>query len=221
MLLFRLRRHGWGRPLFFGLGYFLVMLLPVLGFLNIYFMRYSLVADHWQYASLIGLIALAVAGAASRGAMRKRPAMIFCGAAVVAALGAAAWQQCRVYRNDETLWRDTLSKNPGAWVAWYNLGWTYRQAGLDGKAIQFFDQAIALKPDFAEAYTNRAVALAHLGRYAEALDDCNRAIQWKPRRCPRLHQPRRRARPPGPVRRSARRLQQGHRIVTRATSSPT
>jgi len=180
MLLFWLRRHSWGRPFFFGLGYFLVMLLPVLGFLNIYSMRYSLVADRWQYPALIGLIALAAAGAASWGAMRKRPAMLFCGAAAVALLGALTWDQCHAYRDDETLWLDTLGKNPGAWVAWYNLGWTYRDAGLYEKAIPLFDKAISLKPDFADAYLNRGGALAALGRCAEAIEDYNSAIHWKP-----------------------------------------
>jgi hypothetical protein len=56
-------RTGAGRPVLFALAYTVLMLLPVLGFFDIYFMRYSLVADHYQYGSMIGVVALATAAA--------------------------------------------------------------------------------------------------------------------------------------------------------------
>ena len=64
--LFRWRKSS-GRHVLFALGYFVLMLFPVLGFVNVYFHRYSLVADHWQYFSLPAIIALVVGGACAAG----------------------------------------------------------------------------------------------------------------------------------------------------------
>ena len=47
-------------------------------------------------------------------------------------------------------------------------------------AIIDYDEAIQLKPDFAEAYTNRGVAKHRLGRYVAAIADCDKAIQLRP-----------------------------------------
>ncbi len=65
-------------------------------------------------------------------------------------------------------------------VFYYNLGNTLRDAGRFDLALAEFDQAVALKPDYAEAYNGRAIALANLGRMDEALAAVGRAIAVKP-----------------------------------------
>ena len=106
--------RGGGGAFMFGLGYFLLLLLPVLGFINIYFMRYSLVADHWQYFWIMGVIVLALAGLDRlfdrlwRQNAIVRP--IF-SAALLIGLGVLTWRQCGIYHDMETLWKDTLKKN--------------------------------------------------------------------------------------------------------------
>ncbi|MCK4733511.1 MAG: tetratricopeptide repeat protein, partial [Methanophagales archaeon] len=47
-------------------------------------------------------------------------------------------------------------------------------------ALKAYDKAIELKPDFAEAWNNRGVALGKLGRYDEALKAHDKAIELKP-----------------------------------------
>src|SRR5262249_46908052 len=55
------RQMPWARALLFAWVAFCVALAPVLGFVDVGFMRYSLVADHYQYLSLVPVMALASA----------------------------------------------------------------------------------------------------------------------------------------------------------------
>ena len=208
LLLFVRFRRSWGRPLLFALGYFLVALLPVLGFLNIYFMRYSLVADQWQYTALIGVVSLAAGSLAWRMDRRDSPARRRLGAgvwrtvstavacALVLACGALTFRQTLIYQDEETLWRDTLAKNPKAWIAHGNLAFLLAAKamapGEDSpsrrdeaqrycqEALRELDQAIALNPGYAEAYSYRGNLFSAANRYADALRDYDRAITLKP-----------------------------------------
>jgi hypothetical protein len=49
------RQRG-ARPVLSAWGFFVVALVPVLGFTDVYFMTYSLVADQYQHLALIGVI---------------------------------------------------------------------------------------------------------------------------------------------------------------------
>ena len=176
------RRH-WGRPALLGLGYFGVMLLPVIGFLDIYFMRYSLVADHWQYFSILGpivLVAAALAGAWERLG-RTNPCLgVALGGVVLLVLGVLTWKQSQIYADQERLWQDTLAKNPACWLAHDNLGATLVNKGQIDEAIRQFKEAIRLKPDYAEAHNNLGAVLDKKGQIDEAIRQYEEAIRLRP-----------------------------------------
>jgi len=162
--------RGWGRVPFYSLAYFVVMLLPVLGFLNIYFMRYSLVADHWQYFAIIGPIALVAA-------MIRQPVVA---AALLLALGALTWKQCGMYSNVETLWQQTIRLNPECLIAQGNLGTTLLEEGRAAEAISHYQKALEIDPTNAEAHVNLGNALRKKGSVDEAIAQYQMALQINP-----------------------------------------
>ena len=64
-------------------------------------------------------------------------------------------------------------------VAHYNLGMASRREGRLDEALASFDAAIALDPDYAEAYNARGGVLHTLKRFDEALASFDRAIAVK------------------------------------------
>jgi protein O-mannosyl-transferase len=181
--LFWSKRRSWGRPLLFGLGYFVVMLFPVLGFFDQGFYRFSLVADHWQYYSIVGVIALAVAAAKwmdPRLDERGRFLGTVAGIAVLVALGAGTWRRDRVYASDETLWQDNAIKYPSAWIAQNNVGAALLQRGQLDDAIDHFQQALRVKPNNIGIHFNLGLAFERTGRTEEAIKHYERVLQIDP-----------------------------------------
>lgn len=177
------RSAPWARHVLFGLGCFVANLAPVLGFVAMAYMRYTWVADHFAYLSLVSVVALAAAGADAffrRLAAAQRPYALAAGAGLVLALAFASHGYARIFRSEESLWSYTLRRNPQAWAAHYNLGTALARAGRWEEAIQHFDQALGLKPDSADAQNNLGVALLHLNREQEALGHVQQALIIKP-----------------------------------------
>ena len=162
---------------------FVVTLGPALGFVNVFPMRYSFVADHFQYLASIAPLALA-AGAGTIAARRGGPALQRAGIVVaVLAIGACAVltaRQTRVYADLRTLWTDTLAKNPGAWMAHNNLGLLLFGEGRTDEAMAHYRAAIEAKPDDAFARNNLGRALASVGRIEEARVVLVEAVRLEP-----------------------------------------
>jgi superkiller protein 3 len=95
-------------------------------------------------------------------------------------LATLTWHQTKIYQNLETLWRDTLAKNPTGWMAHNNLGALLAHQGKLTEAIEQYEQALQLKPDFTEAYNNLGNALADQGKVPEAIQCYKRALELNP-----------------------------------------
>lgn len=166
--------------------FFAGTLVPALGFVDVYPMRYAYVADHYQYLASVGLIALAcglgawslarppLAGSAPAGA----GALL--AAAILAGLGILTWSRCGAYRDAETLWRDTIAKNPTAWMAHDNLGLVLVARGETDAGIAEYRAALAIRPDEPTVRSNLGIALAQKGQYADAMKEFRRALEIQP-----------------------------------------
>jgi len=159
------------------------MLLPALGFFNVYPMRYSFVADHFAYLPSLALIALAAAIGAQlveRAGSASRALSLGGGAAVLLLLGTLTARQCTIYHDLRSLWTDTLSKNPACWMAHNNLAMLLAGEGHRDEAIAHYQEAVRLKPDFAEAHSNLGVALVEQGKIEDSIAQFQDALRWKP-----------------------------------------
>jgi len=190
-----LARGRIGRLPLFGLCFFAVSLLPALGFVDFYPQIYSFVADHFQYIASIGVLVLVAAAGAAAAARLPRPARRI---AAVSAAGLAlialcllTRAQCRIYEDQESLWRDTIAKNEKDFLGRNNLGLLFlrksRTARNRAEQERFFDEAESLfraaaeaNPSFDKALQNLAGIYLGRGRLEEAEPVCREAVRLKP-----------------------------------------
>jgi tetratricopeptide (TPR) repeat protein len=167
-----------GRGPIVAVAFFIVTLGPSLGFVNVYPMRYSFVADHFQYMASIGLIVAAVAAGAT--VIRERVLRTTVGAAVLVTLAALTWQQGHAYESAETLWRDTLAKNPGCWMAHNNLGILLAHRSDLAGARAEYREALRLSPDSYESHNNLGNLLMQESQTAKAVGEYCEALRIEP-----------------------------------------
>ena len=175
------RRHTWGRPLFMLLICYVGLLGPVLGFVNIYFMRFSLVADHWQYAAMIVPCAVFAGLAATWSGRRRwtRLAAPVLGVALLALLAGMSYRQSRIYANMETLYKAVIAGNPDCWLAYGNLGQELEKQGRLDEAVASYKRALEIYPECVESRNNLGHLYARFGRLDEAITEYRKALAVK------------------------------------------
>jgi protein O-mannosyl-transferase len=176
------RKRG-TRGAFFAMACFVVALAPVLGFVRMAFVRSgTLVADHCQYFADIAPIALFAAGMATLWARQRRGVRIATAVVLLPLLGAMGgytWKRADVFRSEESLWNNTLAKNPDAWQAHARLGQLFLKRERYAEAAEQFARTVQLKPELAEHHNLLGLADCRLGRFEEGIAQYREALRLK------------------------------------------
>ncbi len=180
--VWRARRFA-GRGAETAIVFFVVTLSPTLGFIMLYTFLYSFVADHYQYVACLGLIALAAAGIISGlNLLKQQPAWlrpVVCGG-LVGLLSILTWRQCGMYANIETLWRTTIARNPGSWLAHFDLAGALVEKGQLAEGITQYQETLNINPNYAPAHLGVGIALSRAGYVENSISHFQQALQINP-----------------------------------------
>jgi tetratricopeptide (TPR) repeat protein len=167
MLVLLYGRRWWGRGPAAAFAAYVLMLLPVLGFVDVYFMRFSFVADHWQYPACGAVIALLVATGATL--LRWPKLGVLVGVLVCVTLAGLARRQAVLYQSEQNLWADAVAKNPTAPMPKLNYGGILFDLGRRNEALTLYRQATELSPDEWDGYMAMGKAYTLMNRPDDAI----------------------------------------------------
>ncbi|MDD9860492.1 MAG: tetratricopeptide repeat protein [Nitrospira sp.] len=184
-------RRRIGRGPLAGALFFAVTLSPTLGFVDYGYMRFSFVAERYQYLAGIGVI-VTVVGTAAYGARRlsgaRRTGVQAVVVAVLVVLGALSWQHSEIYQNKFTYYRHIIALNPEARFAHFGLGNWYSDQGRHEEALAAYHngyQAARKHPSDKDwvGFTLSSIGRASeaLGRFDQAEAYYRRALEINPR----------------------------------------
>lgn len=180
-LTWRSRKTAVGRALILVGGFYVVMIFPVLGFFDVYYFRFSYVADHFQYLASIGPIALVVAALdfvmpSVRLSLRS-PACAFL--LMIGSLAILTSRHALEFCSSQSLWEATLAKNPRCFLAWNNLGVIALDEGRIADAADRLRRAVELNPLGPELHFNFGKSLVRQNKKEEAAAEFRKAIALK------------------------------------------
>jgi tetratricopeptide (TPR) repeat protein len=178
-----LRKRSWG---FLGAWFFLIV-APTSSVVPLGQVAF----EHRVYLAMAAVLTLVVAGGyavlrrlVARGTLTQPAARWLGGGLVVAAaivLGFFAYERNKDYRDEFTVWWDTLEKAPRNTRAHLNFGCAlFAKGDLDG-AILHFQKALEVNPNDPDTHNNLGAVLMQRGRVDDAIAQYEQAVNLYPR----------------------------------------
>ena len=152
------RLFFYSKILFFSVLWFFITSLPVMNIVPIE----NIMAERYLYIPLVGFCILVgflinhIPSLSPKHRLLNSCSFTFI---VTLILIGFSWQTCRISKiwfNDLSLWSMTAKRSPQSSRAHNNLGVLYKKMGFMDAAIQEYNTAIQIKPDYSEAHGNLA-----------------------------------------------------------------
>lgn len=165
----------WRRPMMGFLGaWFFAILAPSSSVVPV---ASQTIAEHRMYLPLVAMVAAVVLGIYTLIGLRSLGMFL----ALAVGLGWTSVRRNEDYRSAWALWSDTLRKLPGNPRVYLNLGYTLFQEGHPREAIQEYDKALEVDPNYFEVYNNLGITWFALGDTQQGLKYFQKAVQLKPK----------------------------------------
>lgn len=167
-----LARDRIGRGPLAGFLFFLVTLSPVLGFVDYGYMRFSYVADRYQYLAGLGVLAVLVGAgvrAAARAPAAVRQKILAAAVLGVTALAGLSWKHSHIYRDEIVFFSHIIALNPDVQFAYSNLGLALQRFGDLEEAEKVFRRGLELDPRDKKVLHSLAEVVRLQGRHEESL----------------------------------------------------
>jgi tetratricopeptide (TPR) repeat protein len=172
VVLSQRRKEPW---LLVGWVWYLVMLLPVAGIIQV---SSQAQADRYTYLPQIGIY-IAITWSVAEWHIR-RPIIAILMSGIAALLIVCGWRQTSYWRDSETLWSHAISCTANNDIAQNNLGALLMQKGQVDEAIPHFQQALEINPEYAEARYNLGLSFYNEGRMDKAIGEYQQALKIQP-----------------------------------------
>ena len=154
-------------------------LVPVIGLVQV---GDQAMADRFTYIPSLGVLVMVVWGVCELGRQWRYRVMIWsvmgCGA-IMLCLGMTR-QQLGYWKDDEALFRHALEVTKNNFLAHNNLGAILLKNNLLDEAMDQFQEAIRLEPDYDDARNNLGTVFLREGQFDEAINQYQKVIRLEP-----------------------------------------
>ena len=177
LVIFVVYSIRFSKKIMFGIGFFFAALLLVLQLLPV---GGAIMADRYCYIASIGIFYLAAEGFYWLWNKNYKVHSIVLLSVFTLFFSIKTYSRCEVWKDEMTLWNDVISQYQIVPNAYNSRGNLLMKENKFNEALNDFNKAIELKPDFSDAYYNRGILYGNEKKYNEALNDYNKSIELNP-----------------------------------------